>query len=248
MVKRKNLLFTSAGDNTQFYKLWCQPERTYDIFVCYYGDKKYKPYQKYCDYYAERKGGKFQNFEYFWKENKEVESNVENSLNIRDYDNYFIIDDDILIFTKEINQLFDYLEEYQLYILQPSFKPLLSKISHPITQSIPNMILHYTNFIEVNAPLFSKEALTQCMSVYDNSLTGYGIDFLFLWKLGTEHKNKYAVIDCISCVNPHNRKGTVREIVKLEPNYVRVSKWEAVKRKYHIVIPNHTIYGFVPKK
>lgn len=263
MAKRRNLLFTSAGDKTQFYKLWCDINRDYDIFVCYYGNEKNKPYKKYCDYYTERKGGKFQNLDYFWnpekykeeyeKNNIIVESNKYDEFNnnitldIHNYDKYFIIDDDILIFTKEINQLFNYLEIYQLDVLQPSLKPVISKMSHRCTLSVPNMILHYTNFIEVNLPLFSKEALTKCMSIYDNSLTGYGIDFLFMSKLGYHHRNKYAVIDTISCINPYQGKGNTREIEKLQSNQLRVYNWNIVKNKLNIRIEIPNTYFFIRK-
>jgi hypothetical protein len=90
----KNVLFVSAGDRTVFYENWLDENRNYDIFVCYYGSKKDKKYEKYANFYFERKGSKFQNFSYLW--------NCENNLNLRNYKNYFIIDDDIIIKTKEI--------------------------------------------------------------------------------------------------------------------------------------------------
>jgi hypothetical protein len=234
---RKNLLFTSAGNKSNFFKYWCDDNRNYDIFLCYYADSKDKPYKKYVDFYSERKGGKFQNFDFFWKNinnHKFIEANdTTNPINLYSYEKYFILDDDIIISTNDINELFEIMDVYNLDMLQPSFDPIKSKISHKITTHIPNAILHYTNFIEVNTPMFRHDILKKCMDIYDNRLTGWGIDLLFMWHLG-EKKDKYAIIDKIKCINPYEDKNVVREIVKLQPNHIRVSKWIEVKKKFNI--------------
>jgi hypothetical protein len=245
----KNLLFTSAGDKTKFFDIWCDDNRNYDIFLCYYGDSKDKLYKKYVDYYAERKGGKFQNFDFFWNNidnHKFIESNTLEQINLYSYDKYFILDDDIIFSTQDINELFKIMDEYNLDLLQPSFEPNKSKISHHITKCIPNAILHYTNFIEVNAPMFRNEILKKCMEIYDNRLAGWGIDLLFMWHLG-DKPDKYAVIDKIKCINPFEENNEEREIVKLEPNHVRISKWNQVKKRLNI--PNIVLKTFkiIPK-
>jgi hypothetical protein len=66
---KENVLFTSAGDNTSFYNLWCKSDRNYDIFICYYGDDKKNKSEEYSDVYLKRKGGKMQNFYYMWINN-----------------------------------------------------------------------------------------------------------------------------------------------------------------------------------
>ena len=45
---RKNLVFTSAGDNTDFDTLWLEKDRNYDVWVVYYGENE-KIYQMYVD-------------------------------------------------------------------------------------------------------------------------------------------------------------------------------------------------------
>ena len=54
---KKNLLFTSAGDNTNFYELWLDDIRNYDICIYYYGNCNYDKYKEYSDYYFKGKGG-----------------------------------------------------------------------------------------------------------------------------------------------------------------------------------------------
>jgi len=34
-MKYKNLLFSSVGDKTDFYKYWYNPNKNYDIYLCY---------------------------------------------------------------------------------------------------------------------------------------------------------------------------------------------------------------------
>jgi hypothetical protein len=229
---KKNLLFTSAGDRSKFYDYWCENNRTYDIFLCYYGNSNDKPHKKYVDYYCERKGGKFQNFNYYWENNNQenlIESNNETKLNLHDYDKYFILDDDIIISTNDINELFEIIDIYDLNILQPSFSSQ-SVISHNITKCINNAILHYTNFIEVNTMMFKKEILEKCMKIYDNTLVGWGIDHLFMWYL-EKKEDKYAIIDKITCINPHGE----RDIEKLENTITRKNKWDIIKKKNNII-------------
>ena len=83
--KNKNLLFTSAGDNTEFYKLWTGKEKNYDIWVVYYDDNNsiYNKYKSYCNKIWKRKGSKFQNFNYIYKNYYKE---------LMKYDNFFIID------------------------------------------------------------------------------------------------------------------------------------------------------------
>ena len=65
---KKNMLFTSAGDNTKFYKAWNGHNMNYDIYVVYYGDsiENYNEYKKNVKYIERRKGSKFQNFFSFY--------------------------------------------------------------------------------------------------------------------------------------------------------------------------------------
>ncbi len=253
----KCLLFTSAGETTILDKYWIEPTRQYDIFVCYYGDNRDNKLRKYCDYYAERKGSKFQNFHYFWNldndtdieknENKSIKPHIpiENNNNkpkfdIKSYDYYFIVDDDIIITTDGINQLFKIINHYNLYIIQPSFIPKYSQISHQITVTQPGLLMRYTNFIEVNTPVFSKETLIKCMAIYDPILVGYGIDYLFLWFLGQNQKDKYAIIDSVKCINPIVQD---REINKLESFQTRVEKWNKIAKKYNIKVWEHKSFS-----
>jgi hypothetical protein len=77
------------------------------------------------------------------------------------------------------------------------------------------------------------------MKIYNTTLTGYGIDILFLYALGIYKENKYVIVDYISCVNPKKKE---REIDKLEPYPVRYNKWKMIQKslKYEEII--HKIF------
>jgi hypothetical protein len=191
-----NLVFTSAGDNTRFHELW--PGEGYDIYVMYYGDsdENYETYTSIATYIEKRKGSKFQNFRYFYFKYPEI---------ISRYSRFFILDDDIVMTASDISRMFQISRDHSLDICQPSFSNE-SIVSHSITKHKPGCLLQYTNFCEVNTPLFSRQALDSLMNVLDPILIGWGIDYLFIWANGIDRKDAYAVVHAVQCVNPHKVK------------------------------------------
>jgi len=227
--QKHNLIFTSAGDNTQFYNHWLGENRNYDVWCVYYGnnDETYNMYEGLVDKIWKRKGSKFQNFHHIYTNYKEL---------LDKYDRFFIVDDDIVISTNDINNLFDISIKYDLWVCQPSFTED-SKISSPFfNKVILGNYLRYVNFIEVGVPVFSKEALYKFMAYYDPILIGWGIDLLYMWVLGLEKENKYAIIDIIQCINPHDahKNNKNREHTNIENHNNEVEYWLQIKNKYNI--------------
>ena len=238
----RNLVFTSAGDNTTFYKLWtwpCNPrsedagpfgpsgpkteaKQNFDIFAVYYGDSEenYEKYKGCVEHIEKRKGSKFQNFHWLWTQKPEL---------FDPYDRYFIMDDDILIRCDDINKMFELSQHFE--ICAPSFRKG-SVISHKITKQKKDCEFAYTNFVEVNTPLFSRKALDNLMNVYHPSLIGWGIDYLAIWANGLEKDTSYGIIHSISCINPSKReKGGKRELLKIKNAKKRRILWEIYAAK-----------------
>ena len=203
----KDLVFTSAGDKTNFHNLWIGKKQKYDVMVVYYGvnDLKYNTYAKKADYILKRKGSKFQNFHYIYENYPEI---------INKYDRFFILDDDIIFNVEDINKMFELSKKYNFKICGPTFKDSPEcKISHIVTKTENKNQFRYTNFIEVNVPLFNREALDKLMKYYDPVLIGWGIDYLFIWANGIDSKNSYALVDSVICINPQDsKKGGNREL------------------------------------
>jgi len=145
-----------------------------------------------------------------------------------------VMDDDIIIDTKRLNRLFKIARQYDLWLTQPAFKG--GKISHEITAKRPGVFITYTNFVEMNVPVFSRHALKTYMSVYDPRLVGWGNDWWFLDVLGADLEGRVAVVDSIHCTNPFDslKKNGVREIDVLQSRDERIRIWEEIKHQYGI--------------
>jgi hypothetical protein len=215
----KNMIFTSVGDNTSFQDIWIADEMNYDIYAIYYGNNEdvFENYKAKVKFIEKRKGSKFQNFKYFYSHYPEI---------IDKYDYFFILDDDILISVSDINEMFDIADKYKLSICGPSFSN--GVISHGITKHCVNRLLTYTNFVEVNVPLFSKISLEKFMQKLDCSLIGWGIDFLYIWCNGMDKQKDYAIIHKIKCENPQK---TMRELHNCEGHANRISDWKRYATK-----------------
>jgi len=221
--KSKYLVFTSAGDYSNL-QVWVNGYRDFDLWISYCGNQPGR-YKDLSDYYMSKKGGKFPSLHYVYQHWKKI---------IEQYEAILVLDDDILINSSKINKLFKIREEYDLWILQPSFEHI-GKISHKITKVNPFTLLRYTNFVEMNCPLFSTNKLFDFLNVFDPTLAGWGTDWWYLDILAKDRENKIAIIDIVTCVKPHDEtKNGKREIDLLEDLPTQIKNWERIKEKYHI--------------
>ncbi len=223
----RNMIFTSAGDNTNFVKWWCSSKeiKEYDVYVFYYGksDENFKVYESHVKHIEKSEGSKFQNFYKFWTQYPDI---------INNYDRFFILDDDIEITCEDINEMFKLSKEYNLEICGPSFSKD-SHVSHPITRHKDGIVLSYTNFVEVNVPLFSRKALDNLMKWYDPVLIGWGIDVLYIWANGKDLKQSYAIIHKIQCINPrvNSKRVKSRELMLIKDAKIRDKIWQGYAKK-----------------
>ena len=105
----KNLVFTSAGNNTNFDKLWFYKNKiNYDIIVYYYEDdeKIFNKYKNISKLIVKNKGSKFQNFYHFYLNYIDV---------LNEYEYFFILDDDIIFENnyEDINRMFKLAKNYK---------------------------------------------------------------------------------------------------------------------------------------
>lgn len=225
---KEYIVFTSFGDNHNIEKYWNSDpkKKSFDIMGVYYGDRVEPPVKKKTfSVVYKRKGGKFQNFCHFYNHNNDI---------FKKYKYIAIWDDDIIINTLQINEMFKIMKEYRLTIGMPSFSDQ-GKISHWITKHKPDRLLTFTNFIEMNVPIFDHSVLpmlTQASGLSVCTLTGYGIDHIYMNLL--QNKNhRFAVVHKIVCINPHDNHKTdkKREIDKLQPTDQRKKAYEDIRKK-----------------
>lgn len=111
------------------------------------------------------------------------------------YEYFFLLDDDILISTEEVNRLFSMMREYQLKIAQPSL--VMSYYTYKHTAFHPFYILRYTNFVEMMMPCFSRDALKAVLPTFEKEIRWCGIEMHWPVLVGSNHKDM-AIVDAVS--------------------------------------------------
>ena len=214
----RNLVFTSAGDQSNLYQ-WLRGKCDFDLLVVYYGQQPNR-YAEVAGLYARSNGTKFQNLHRVYRLYADV---------LAKYDAVMVADDDILIDGTGLTRLFEIRRQRDLWVVQPAFR-LSGKISWDITRVSPTCQMRYTNFIEMTCPLFRRDKLDRFMAEFNPELSGYGEDWWFLSLLGPDLSNRLAIADEVSCVNPHDKaKGGRREMDLVNSHEERKQAWERIK-------------------
>jgi hypothetical protein len=231
------LIFSSVGDRSSLHH-WLRGRENFDLWVTYYGSRP-GHFRDEADYYNTREGSKYQNLHYVYGRWGHL---------IARYSAVLVMDDDIVISGSQISRLFELRQRYDLWALQPAFSPR-GKISWPVTRADRRNVLRFTNFIEMTCPLFRRDKLDAFMAVYHPELIGWGCDWWFLEVLGDDLRDRVAVVDEITCVNPHDSTKAGREIDRLAVTSERKAAWERIRTKYGIRSESRGIaeYGAIAK-
>lgn len=96
----------------------------------------------------------------------------------RSYAYIWLPDDDLAAGHGSVDRLFDAMGEHELALAQPALS-WPSFYSHAITLHHPSFALRITNFVEIMAPCFSRAALERCVPTFTESLSGWGLDFVW---------------------------------------------------------------------
>jgi hypothetical protein len=166
----KNLLITTIGKDNHF-SAWIDGERNYDIAVINYdGSDQPKVSDKTCVFTRNQKTFKYPG----------IKDALVSSPELMRYAYYWMPDEDIWAKPDMINEIFDKMSEYDLWLAQPSV--LNAEGSYPswdcfIHKPSPDII--YTSFVEVMCPCFSRRALMTCLEVFSKSQSGWGQDLVW---------------------------------------------------------------------
>lgn len=219
--QRDYLVFTSAGSNSNLH-LWIKsPDRCFDLCVVNYSEQA-GLHKEHADIYFESRGSKFSNLHWVYRLYPDL---------LSAYKAIWVVDDDVIISTSAINQLFSIHSLHDLTLLQPAFC-IRGKISHPITKRKFFTGIRYTNFIEMTCPVIERDFLLRFLAVYDPVLVGFGIDWWMLNLL--RDGEQVAISDDICCINPYDiaKKGATREISRLQSDDERIKTWQTIKSKH----------------
>ena len=154
-----------------------------------------------------------------------------------------ILDDDIIINTTQLKNLFEILIRYDLSVIQPAYLPI-GKISHKwLTTKDDSCFLRFVNFIEMTAPVFSRKAINTFMSVYDPKYYSMGVDVWYMKTLGETLPKKYAIIDDIGVINPKDVIKGGRELFKDDFSHEKKMKlYQEMISKFGCKLYKHIIY------
>jgi len=201
---KSSAIFLSVGNHSVFLEYCIRILLPYcDLFVNFYGDDRsqLKTIQNYSHYSSLHKTTKFPALK-----------KIYNISGIDKYRNVFVFDDDCIVKSGDLLSLIDIMNKYDLKIISPSHSKE-HKWSHRIMLTHEgDHVFRYTNFIEMNFPVFSQGCLQRYMEIYDGELLGWGNDWWYLNMLGFSHKldpsgNKVCgIVDSVCVCNPHNHE------------------------------------------
>jgi len=188
---RRNLVVLRAGDNS-LHPLWLESmggqDRSWDLCLSYYGDQP-EQWQDQTEYFVPQKGSKFGG----------LAKLVEADGFVWEYDYIWFPDDDLLIDGADINLMFALAKRFDLALTQPSLASGCF-INHRITEQQKDCRLRFTSFVEIMAPLFTREALAVVAPSFGLNQSGYGLDHLWPALLGSP-VSRIGVIDELAMVH-----------------------------------------------
>jgi hypothetical protein len=223
-------IFTAAGDHSQIPLWLANPQlREYALIAAYYGNDPatFAQIRAQADIALRGAGGKYQILKTLFIRQPGLFEN---------FDYILLADDDLIWSTAAINRAFALAAQFDLWLCQPAFDPA-GRISYPVTAKCPGpQTLRYTNFVETTCPIFRTDKLRDFLTVFDGSMSGYGVDFWFCDALGGGLNMKFAILDEVTVINPHERTkpGGRREIDTLRPLPDRIEEWQQASRNYNI--------------
>lgn len=202
----KNLILTTVGNNDEWYSNWYKGNRNFDVgLACYEKEVQVK----------------FKSDFFYWHipdfKYPALYSVIENNQwIIENYDYIFMPDDDVLLTTDQINELFDWASFARPHLAQPSITD--KNFTWPITLQQKDCIHRWVKMVEIMCPMFSNYALNRCWRTFNESYSGWGLDAVWAKLL---NYNKIAVCDTVlaSHEKPMNEGGgRLYEKLRLEKN------------------------------
>lgn len=223
----KNLIISPVGDSS-VHKEWIKNDCGADLFLIYYGssDKVYADYKIDSKYILKMSGEKGALLHYIYVNFDKIYSK---------YDNIWLPDDDVILSSCQIKQMFKIHKNYDLLLSQPSIEGYLS---HDILKPNFDSILRFTNFVEIMCPVMSKSAFSTLAPFYSENISSHGLDFLWPKLLGYP-TNKIAILDEIVAI--HSKP------VSVKGNRFGVNPMDellALKNKYELDF-SQQVYGSI---
>jgi len=183
-LSARQLVVLRAGDHS-LHRAWItEPRRDFDLFISYYGDVPGR-YAQDAESWEYRPGPKWPGLAALLEEHAE---------RIASYDSVWFPDDDLATNSASIDRMFAFFRAHELCLAQPALTADSPCTWHSLRQD-PQCFLRWTGFVEVMAPIFSREALRVCQPSFSQSPSGWGLDWLWPGLCRSAGLSGIAVID-----------------------------------------------------
>jgi hypothetical protein len=193
--RRRNLVVVPAGENslhTQWPRDVDDADRNWDLLLTWYGS---------ADTFGRDLIAEHQVLQTGARKFEAVHNLFAADSRFWSYDYIALPDDDMMLSWRDWNLLFATCRRFGLHLAQPAIS---GHINQPILHQRPGSRLRFTSWVEVQTPIFSREALRLCAPTFGESRSGYGLDHVWPKLLG-EPEDRVAIIDAV--VAEHTRPG-----------------------------------------
>lgn len=180
----RHLVVLRAGDGSLHPEWIGDPPADFDLFISYYGTTPDR-YKSDADYYEARPGPKWPCIAELLQQHAQL---------IDEYDSFWFPDDDLSVATPVINRMFAFFCAHRLCLAQPALTRNSFHTWNTLLQE-SGCHLRYTRFVEVMAPLFSREALAVCAPTFSESRSGWGLDWVWPTLCDRAQLDGIAVLD-----------------------------------------------------
>lgn len=184
-VRKRNLLVARIGDRS-LHRGWLgdPAARSYDVWLDCFGEDAGRWAGDPARLFHRRGLTKWQGLSALLAENPAA---------LDAYEAIWLPDDDLEIDAPGIERLFEAFHGLGLALAQPALRDG-SYFSHEWTLESRRLYARFTNFVEVMAPLFSREALRTCVGTFSESVSGWGLDHVWPRLLG-DPRDRIAIVD-----------------------------------------------------
>lgn len=182
--RTRNLVILRAGDQSLHRGWIAQPNRDFDLFISYYGQRP-GLHQEDADFYEHRPGPKWSCI---------ADLLAAHPALLDRYDAFWFPDDDLAATTETLNRMFALFHGFSLSLAQPA----LTRDSYHSWRHLlerPEYLLRHVDFVEVMAPLFERSALRACLGTFSESRSGWGLDWVWPKLAGRGRTDSIAIID-----------------------------------------------------
>lgn len=220
ITTRRFLVVARVGDRS-LHRHWLSGgERNFDLYLSYYGAVPDR-FSMDAEYWRGRKGPKWPIL---------AEHVREDASTFDAYEAIWLPDDDLLIDAKQISRMFEYFSLFGLALGQPALSHD-SYYSHSVLLHDGRYLVRYTNFVEVMAPIFSRESLRVLSPTFDQSRIGWGLDYLWPYLLDKASvAGRIGIIDAVTMV--HTRPAGGGDLYKLDPTKSPEADMAALRALY----------------